>query len=472
MSKLNKTSQNRGKQFEENVRLAGGMGQRAAKQDAYALLRRATLASLLWEDLAYETGKENAKAIRNLVPQVDPAKVAALALECRQKQKLRHMPLFLAREMARHSSHNKELAQLLPRIITRADQLTDFVALYFEGGKKQPLTAKVKAGLAMAFHNFDEYQFAKYNRESPIRLRDVLFLSHAKPSTEEQVALFKRIVDNNLKVPDTWEVALSSGSDKKETFTRLIETKKLGGLAFLRNLRNIKDAGVEYAVIKKAFDRLSGTMLLPLNFYGAAKHNPEFIREIEDAMLKSYAQLPKLPGHTVYVVDVSGSMSAPVSGNSTYNRKEVAASLAMLAAETSERVSVYITGSDHQRLGNYRGFGLAEKINQGTSVVGGGGIYTKRVLDFIQKSEFSKGEKPDRIIIFSDSQDCDSGNTSRLNTFAKNNYIVDVSAHARGVNYAGQWTAEVSGWSENFLTFIAALEGIENKFEDSVDIDK
>ena len=28
------------------------------------------------------------------------------------------------------------------------------------------------------------------------------------------------------------------------------------------------------------------------------------------------------------------------------------------------------------------------------------------------------------------------------------------------------WTAEVSGMSEHFLTYIAALEGIENKFEE------
>ena len=39
-------------------------------------------------------------------------------------------------------------------------------------------------------------------------------------------------------------------------------------------------------------------------------------------------------------------------------------------------------------------------------------------------------------------------------------------AEKRGINYKGIWTAEVSGWSEHFLTYIAALEGIENKFED------
>jgi hypothetical protein len=39
-----------------------------------------------------------------------------------------------------------------------------------------------------------------------------------------------------------------------------------------------------------------------------------------------------------------------------------------------------------------------------------------------------------------------------------------VSAHKNGVNYKGCWTAEISGWSEHFITYIAALEGLENKF--------
>lgn len=43
----------------------------------------------------------------------------------------------------------------------------------------------------------------------------------------------------------------------------------------------------------------------------------------------------------------------------------------------------------------------------------------------------------------------------------------DVSANTKGINYKkGKWTAEISGFSEHFLTYIAAFEGIENKFEE------
>lgn len=51
---------------------------------------------------------------------------------------------------------------LLPRIITRADMLTDFLALYWKERKK-PICNQAKKGLAEAFHNFNEYKLAKYD---------------------------------------------------------------------------------------------------------------------------------------------------------------------------------------------------------------------------------------------------------------------------------------------------------------------
>lgn len=74
----------------------------------------------------------------------------------------------------------------------------------------------------------------------------------------------------------------------------------------------------------------------------------------------------------------------------------------------------------------------------------------------------------DRIIIFSDSQDIDHMyNKSILpEPFGTYNYICDISANTKGVNYRGRYTAEISGWSEHFLTYIAALEGLQNKFEE------
>src|SRR5450631_2608388 len=68
-------------------------------------LRRSVLACLLWESQFYEDGIEIAGRIAELVPKVAAEKVAALAIESREQMKLRHVPLALVREMARHKTH-------------------------------------------------------------------------------------------------------------------------------------------------------------------------------------------------------------------------------------------------------------------------------------------------------------------------------------------------------------------------------
>src|ERR1700729_1950034 len=87
-------------------------------------LRRSVLACLLWEKQFYEDGVEIAGRIADLVPKVAAENVAALAVEAREQMKLRHAPLLLVREMARHQTHRGLVADTLTSIIQRADELT------------------------------------------------------------------------------------------------------------------------------------------------------------------------------------------------------------------------------------------------------------------------------------------------------------------------------------------------------------
>ena len=82
-------------------------------------LRRSVLACLLWESQFYEDGVEIAGRIAELVPTVAADKVAALAIEARQQMKLRHAPLLLVREMARHKTHRAPVSETLGRVIQR-----------------------------------------------------------------------------------------------------------------------------------------------------------------------------------------------------------------------------------------------------------------------------------------------------------------------------------------------------------------
>ena len=105
--------------------------------------------------------------------------------------KLRHAPLLLVREMARHKTHRALVSDTLGQIIQRAGELAEFVAIYWKDGRV-PLSGQVKKGLAEAFPKFDEYQLAKYDRGGPIKLRDVLFLCQAKPRDQPQADVWKK----------------------------------------------------------------------------------------------------------------------------------------------------------------------------------------------------------------------------------------------------------------------------------------
>lgn len=467
-SKLNpriKTSK-----FDEE-RLAGGSGALAAKQSNVALLRRAVLANLLWEDIAYMDGQSVADEIKRLIPLCPAEDVYHIALEARTTQKLRHTPLFLAVEMCKYPKHKMFVQDLLPQIITRADMLTDFLAIYWKDGKK-PIANQAKKGLAKAFHNFNEYKLAKYDRDAAIKLRDVMFLCRPKPKNQYEQELFKKIADRTLTVPETWEVMLSTGKDKKESWTKLITEGKIGGLAMLRNIANMRKANVDRRVINEGLEKLKSSMLLPLDFLKANKMNPEFRGQIEDAMLSSYANLPKLKGKTLFIVDVSGSMRTPMSTKPGFNRQDAACAMAMLAANQCEDYEIVCTaGNDYDRIGAHehimypqRGFGIFSQIEDTRNRIGYGGIFTRQCLEWCEKK--FKGQKFDRIIVFSDSQDCDWPAKRVPKPFGTYNYICDVSAHTKGVNYNGVWSAEISGFSEHFITFIAAMEGIQNTFEE------
>lgn len=468
MSKLNPSIKPSPKTVDE--RLAGGYGALAARESNIALLRRATLANLLWEDVAYMDGKKVAEEIQRLIPLCNAEDVYDVALEARVNQKLRHTPLFIAKEMCKYDEHKLFVSELLPKVITRADMLSDFLALYWRK-KKSPICAQAKKGLAEAFHNFNEYKFAKYDRDAAIKLRDVMFMVHPKPRNNYETELFKKVAERTLATPDTWEVALSTGKDKKETWTRLINEGKIGGLAMLRNINNMKRAGVNRKVIVKGLETLKSSMLLPLDFLKAARMNPEFEREIEDAMLASYANLPKLSGKTLFIVDVSGSMTCSMSSKSEFSRLDAAKAMAMLAASQCEDFELVCTAgndltrecfSKHIKYPK-KGFGLFSQIDDARFRLGGGGIFTRQCLEWCYTNV---GKDFDRIIVFSDSQDCDYPDKRIPKPYGKHNYICDVSANTKGINYRGCWDAEISGFSDHFLTFIAAYEGLNNTFEE------
>lgn len=441
-------------------------GAQAVRTTPEQQLRRSVAACMLWEDTFYENGQDVAARIASLIPQCRPEFVAACAFEARTKMNLRHVPLLLVREMARLPQHKALVGRLLADVIQRPDEITEFLAIYWKQGREK-VSKQVKLGLAKAFLKFNEYSLAKYNRDGAVKLRDALFLCHAKPDTPEREALWKRLIDGKLVTPDTWEVALSGGADKKAAFERLMADKALGALAFLRNLRNMKEAGVDKASVAAYAQTVDLPRVLPFRFVAAAKACPGW-EDICDAMLlRSTAQSPKLPGKTVIVVDVSGSMysAGNISAKSDMTRVQAAGALAAILRETCEDARLYATaGNDRIRIHATaevpprRGMALVEMFTQQefAGSLGGGGIFLHQCLSFIKDIEHTA----DRIIVLTDEQDCDLKlKPETADAFGAHNYLLNVSVNKNGIGYKPQW-AHIDGWSEAVIDYIRQVEQV------------
>ncbi len=409
-------------------------------------LRRTVLTCLLWEDTFYEKFSAIAERVAELVRQNKPEDVGVLAREARDKMQLRHVPLFLVRELARRKGTGPLVADTLEHVIQRADELGEFVALYWKH-KKQPLSAGVKRGLARAFTKFDAYQLAKYNRESVVKLRDVLFLCHAKPKNEEQATAWKKLVDDSLEAPDTWEVALSARKGKKETFERLLEEGKLGGMAVLRNLRLMTAAGVSQKLIRQRLDK-GVARALPFRFVTAARYAPKLEDALESAMLKGVAALPELVGSTGLLVDVSGSMNTALAKNSETTRMDAAAGLAILLREKAEEFSIATFSDSCVELPPRRGFALRDAIVRSQA---NSGTYLKRALTHLSNQRDWKNL--DRLMVITDEQSHDG----ILPAWTAQAYVVNVAPYKHGLSYGNGWT-HIDGWSARIVDYIIAVE--------------
>ncbi len=415
-----------------------------APRDDLAALRRAVSSCLLWEREFYEDGVAIADRIAELAAKVEPAAVAALAVEARTVLKLRHAPLWLLVALMKADTAGKvDVAGTVAETIRRADEMGELIALYWKDGRR-PLPAAMKRGLARAFGKFDAYQLAKYDRKTAVTLKDVLRLVHPKPADEAQAAMWKQVVDGTLASPDTWEVALSAGADKRETFERLLRERRLGYLALLRNLRNMAESGVEAGLVSEAIlERRGAQNVLPFRYVAAARAAPQFEPALDEALSAAVEGMPVLPGLTIVLVDVSGSMDMRLSARSDLTRMDAAAALA---------------GVIHGRL---RVFTFSERVVEVPPRRGMAGV------DAVVRSQPHSSTwlgaavahvnrlPHDRLIVITDEQSHDPVGAPA----ARHAFMINVASAQYGVGY-GEWT-RINGFSENVLAFIHAHEADE-----------
>jgi 60 kDa SS-A/Ro ribonucleoprotein len=419
-------------------------------RSSLAALRRSVCACLLWEDQFYEDGQAIADRIIEQARACNPQDVANLAIEAREQMGLRHAPLLLTLSLFGRDRPFIGARATVARVIRRADELAEILAIYWKDGRKK-LPRGLLRGIADAFSKFDEYQLAKYDRSNAVKLRDALRLARPKPEDEEQAALWGRLRRGELRTPDTWETQLSGGADKKETFERLISEGKLGYLALLRNLRKMTEVNVDHKLVSDAILARKGARgVFPFRYVAAERAAPGFSVPLDTALQAQIDEEVKLPGLTVVLVDVSGSMNSRLSEKSDMTRMDAAAALASVIP--AESLRVFSFSYEAVEVPARRGLAGVDAVVQsqyhgGTNL----GAALRTVAQAVPRC--------DRLIVVTDEQSHDSVGGGHAP--AGRNYMINVASYRNGVGF-GEWV-RVDGFSEGIIRFIRENEGVAEK---------
>lgn len=458
-------------------------------------------------DTFYEKADTRLARIQDLMLKNDPEFVAKLAIYARTEMYMRSIPMVLAVELAKLNSGNGLVAKTVNGVVQRADEITEILAYYQmangrSGVKKlNKLSKQVQKGLSESFNRFDEYQFAKYNREADIKLRDALFIVHPKAKDEAQQAVFNRIAADALAVPYTWETELSAlgqlkyESEKakaaafKAKWEELIDSNKLGYMALMRNLRNILDAKVSAAHIRKVCAYLSDetavakSKQLPFRFLAAYREVKILSSEdvtmvlnaLEDAVVASVKNLKGFDEETRVLIacDVSGSMQKPVSAKSKVLLFDIGLMLGMLMQSKCKRVVTGMFG-DRWKVINMPNRGVLNNVQEYYRREGEVGYATNGHL--VIDDLLARNVVMDKVMLFTD---CQMWNTKADgSTFEKSwkaykaiapnarLYLFDLAGYgSTPVSVQKDDVCLIAGWSDKVFDVLQAIENGENAVE-------
>jgi hypothetical protein len=452
------------------IKITNLSGHEAYKMKDKDKLVTQVLTSFFNEEKYY---RDNSKDILDTVQRVinEEAKfVANLCIYARIEMHLRTISHVLLGELAKSNEGKLYVRKVINKIAERPDDMTEILAYYINTYGK-PIPNSMKKGIADVLLCFDEYQLAKYNRKSELKFKDLLCLVHPKAKTEEQNTMFKRLLEDKLETPVTWETQLSSKGNTKEVWEEFIENKKLGYMAMMRNLRSIVKANISN--INMVYEFLSDEQKvlrnkqLPFRYYAAYKAlssenlgTSKIFDVLETAIKHSTKNISKLSGKTFISADVSGSMNSTISSRSDTTCAEIAVLMMAIANYICEET---ITTTFDTKL--YINSLSAENgiiANASSISVKGGGTDISLPLRHLLSNKIFV----DRIIILSDNE-INYGYEAVCQKYVEEyRRKVNPKVWVHAIDMMGYGTQQfegsnvniIAGWSEKVLDFIYQTE--------------
>ncbi len=456
----------------------------------------AALTSMFGEPKFYGSTDNDIVRLASACAGSDPAFLSKLACYARNVGNMRSVSHVLTAVIAREARDHTRAT--IRNVVVRPDDITEIMACY-KALYGKPFPNAMKREIAEVLQRFDEYQIAKYNGGGKaLKFRDVLRITHPVPKTKEAEALFKKILDDELETPYTWETELSARGNTKEVWNELIASGKVGYMALLRNLRSIIICDAD---IKPVLDRLTDpervrkSKQLPFRFYSAyralAEENlltPQIHKALEAALIVSIDNMDAIPGRTLIAVDVSGSMSSPVSSRSDVRCYEIAALFGALSSRLCEDATVCYfdaarswgsTGLSGYRIARYGKYDSILEICANTEFTGGG-TDLSLPMKYALEDKTAVLKPFDRIIYFSDNE-CNNSYRGLYKTVQglvdsyRSKYNKDFWVH--GIDLQGYGSQQfcgkrfnlIAGWSDSVLPFINLAEAGTSTLVDTIE---
>lgn len=466
-------------------------GHVAYKMSDKAKLVSQVLTSFFNEKKYYGDNSNELIELATKLANKEPKFVSSLAVYARKVYHLRSVSHVLTCIVAHEQPSKKFIDRTVNGVVERADDLTEIIACYLNmyatkdsnGLHIKNLPNSFKKAMSKAMNKFNEFSFAKYKKDdASVKMKDVVKMVHPKPINDSQGKIFKKILNDNLETPITWETELSAKGNNKETWEGLIEGNKVGYMALLRNLRNILNAQPDNLskVLNKLGDKneVARSKQLPFRFYSAYReieHNvfagTKVLDTLEDAIEHSITNMPTLCGSTAIFIDSSGSMDYRLSDKSDVKYYDIAKLLGVLATRMCEDASVFTFHSGYswysssnsnstEKVSVSKRDGILSQVNSKFRSANGG-TSMEDPFKYIIKN----GLKFDRIVILSDNEV--NRGSSTIQTYAdeyRRNFNPKLWVHAIDLagygtqQFIGGYTNIIAGWSEKVLEFINIVE--------------
>lgn len=476
---------------------------------AYTLSDKATLAQLAmtgcFNGTYYVSGEDQLKKTLELANKLPPEFVAKLAVYARQKGLMKDMPAVLAAVVAGKDSDL--LSKIFSKVIDNPKMLRNFVQVIRSGATgRKSLGTRPKKLIQDYLDGLTDEQLFKADVGNDPSLQDIIKLVHPKPSNKARSAMYGYLLDKEYNKRDLCKLAQSFEAFKKDLKGEIpdVPFQMLTALPLTNehwkqiaenatwtqtrmNLNTFErhgvfaDAKLTKVVIDKLQDeeQVKRAKVFPYQLYTAyqnvdAKVPAKVSIALQKAADLALANIPEFEGKVYVMVDTSGSMKSPATGNrGSVTTKTQCVDVAALVASAILRKNpdteiVPFDTQVHQI-----------KLNPLDSIVtnaqtlarfGGGGTNCSEALAYVNR----KNAKGDLVIYVSDNESwVDSGHyrstatMTEWNKFKARNpnaklVCIDITPNGTTQAHDREDILNVGGFSDQVFDVIARFIELGN----------